>query len=314
MDTAQWPQGIGLMKPMEELVGAASNNNNNNSNNNNNITGSTNNNNNTRATSQVVERRTRPQKEQALNCPRCNSTNTKFCYYNNYSLTQPRYFCKTCRRYWTEGGSLRNVPVGGGSRKTKRSSCTSNTTTIATTATTSTASMSAAASTTTSSIRGQDLNLAFPNPRNMADFRELPNMDSSSNSANQSTSLSAMDLLRSGMSVRGLSPFIPMPMSMPDAGSVIYPSGFGLHDFKPPSLSFPLDGGMQAAVQENAGRLLFPFEDLRQVTSNNAVHDFEQNRGAQGASDPQVVLAWNDGWWWWWWYWWRRWILVKTDE
>lgn len=61
-----------------------------------------------------------------LNCPRCNSSNTKFCYYNNYSLTQPRYFCKTCRRYWTEGGSLRNVPVGGGSRRNKKSSSTSS--------------------------------------------------------------------------------------------------------------------------------------------------------------------------------------------
>ncbi|KAF5747761.1 hypothetical protein HS088_TW05G00488 [Tripterygium wilfordii] len=54
------------------------------------------------------------------NCPRCCSSNTKFCYYNNYSLTQPRYFCKDCRRYWTKGGSLRNVPVGGGCRKNRR--------------------------------------------------------------------------------------------------------------------------------------------------------------------------------------------------
>ncbi|CAN6546398.1 unnamed protein product [Malus baccata var. baccata] len=46
--------------------------------------------------------------------------NTKFCYYNNYSLSQPRYFCKACRRYWTQGGTLRNVPVGGGCRKGKR--------------------------------------------------------------------------------------------------------------------------------------------------------------------------------------------------
>ncbi|KAJ3680809.1 hypothetical protein LUZ60_015298 [Juncus effusus] len=56
-----------------------------------------------------------------LPCPRCESTNTKFCYYNNYSLTQPRHFCKTCRRYWTRGGALRNVPVGGGLRRNKRS-------------------------------------------------------------------------------------------------------------------------------------------------------------------------------------------------
>ncbi|CAO2189631.1 unnamed protein product [Urochloa humidicola] len=28
-------------------------------------------------------------------CPRCESTDTKFCYYNT---SQPRHFCKTCRR------------------------------------------------------------------------------------------------------------------------------------------------------------------------------------------------------------------------
>ncbi|KAJ9179302.1 hypothetical protein P3X46_011110 [Hevea brasiliensis] len=63
-----------------------------------------------------------PEQEQ-LKCPRCDSNNTKFCYYNNYNLSQPRHFCKNCRRYWTKGGALRNIPVGGGSRKsTKRSS------------------------------------------------------------------------------------------------------------------------------------------------------------------------------------------------
>lgn len=61
-----------------------------------------------------------PADHQALKCPRCDSPNTKFCYYNNYSLTQPRHFCKTCRRYWTKGGALRNVPVGGGCRKNKK--------------------------------------------------------------------------------------------------------------------------------------------------------------------------------------------------
>ncbi|MED6205916.1 hypothetical protein PIB30_022202 [Stylosanthes scabra] len=62
-----------------------------------------------------------PMPEAALRCPRCESTNTKFCYFNNYSLSQPRHFCKTCRRYWTRGGALRNVPVGGGCRRNKRS-------------------------------------------------------------------------------------------------------------------------------------------------------------------------------------------------
>ncbi|KAH7656851.1 Zinc beta-ribbon-containing protein [Dioscorea alata] len=66
------------------------------------------------------------QPEQALKCPRCESTNTKFCYYNNYSLSQPRYLCKGCKRYWTHGGSLRNVPVGGGCRKNRKSSSSSS--------------------------------------------------------------------------------------------------------------------------------------------------------------------------------------------
>ncbi|KAJ1381871.1 Zinc finger, Dof-type [Sesbania bispinosa] len=58
--------------------------------------------------------------QEGLKCPRCESSNTKFCYYNNYSLSQPRHFCKACKRYWTRGGTLRNVPVGGGCRKNKR--------------------------------------------------------------------------------------------------------------------------------------------------------------------------------------------------
>nr|XP_027089698.1 dof zinc finger protein DOF3.5-like [Coffea arabica] len=69
----------------------------------------------------VMGRRWKSSTESAPNCPRCASANTKFCYYNNYSMSQPRYFCKGCRRYWTKGGSLRNVPVGGGCRKTRRS-------------------------------------------------------------------------------------------------------------------------------------------------------------------------------------------------
>ncbi|EPS72536.1 hypothetical protein M569_02223 [Genlisea aurea] len=61
----------------------------------------------------------RPPPPPPRDCPRCNSPNTKFCYYNNQSFSQPRYFCKSCRRFWTQGGTLRNVPVGGGSRKIK---------------------------------------------------------------------------------------------------------------------------------------------------------------------------------------------------
>lgn len=74
------------------------------------------------ATSPTSEK---PNQNQNLRCPRCDSSNTKFCYYNNYNLTQPRHFCKTCRRYWTKGGALRNVPIGGGCRKSKNVTITS---------------------------------------------------------------------------------------------------------------------------------------------------------------------------------------------
>ncbi|CAH8319185.1 unnamed protein product [Eruca vesicaria subsp. sativa] len=57
--------------------------------------------------------------DKILPCPRCNSMETKFCYYNNYNVNQPRHFCKKCQRYWTAGGTMRNVPVGAGRRKNK---------------------------------------------------------------------------------------------------------------------------------------------------------------------------------------------------
>ncbi|XP_072960738.1 cyclic dof factor 2-like isoform X1 [Typha angustifolia] len=59
--------------------------------------------------------------DKVLPCPRCNSMDTKFCYYNNYNVNQPRHFCKNCQRYWTAGGTMRNVPVGAGRRKNKHS-------------------------------------------------------------------------------------------------------------------------------------------------------------------------------------------------
>lgn len=104
MDTAKWPQEF-IVKPMNETCLKQPN---------------------PAAAAPVEEKKARPEKDHALNCPRCNSLNTKFCYYNNYSLTQPRYFCKDCKRYWTQGGSLRNIPIGGGLRKNKRPSSSSS--------------------------------------------------------------------------------------------------------------------------------------------------------------------------------------------
>ncbi|XP_058772474.1 cyclic dof factor 1-like [Vicia villosa] len=52
-------------------------------------------------------------------CPRCNSKDTKFRYYNNFKAKQPRHFCKNCQRYWTSGGTARKMLVGAGRRKNK---------------------------------------------------------------------------------------------------------------------------------------------------------------------------------------------------
>ncbi|KAF5451366.1 hypothetical protein F2P56_026479 [Juglans regia] len=78
-----------------------------------------------------------PPEQEQLPCPRCDSTNTKFCYYNNYNFSQPRHFCKSCRRYWTHGGTLRDIPVGGGSRKNAKRSRTATATTMASSTATS---------------------------------------------------------------------------------------------------------------------------------------------------------------------------------
>ena len=61
-----------------------------------------------------------PPPENPVVCPRCTSKDTKFCYYNNHNIKQPRFYCKGCQRYWTEGGVLRNVPVGAGRRKSSK--------------------------------------------------------------------------------------------------------------------------------------------------------------------------------------------------
>lgn len=64
--------------------------------------------------------------DKILPCPRCSSMDTKFCYFNNYNINQPRHFCKKCQRYWTAGGAMRNVPVGAGRRKNKNVLAASN--------------------------------------------------------------------------------------------------------------------------------------------------------------------------------------------
>ncbi|XP_047330888.1 cyclic dof factor 1-like [Impatiens glandulifera] len=68
---------------------------------------------------QPSDQKTLKKPDKIIPCPRCNSMDTKFCYHNNYNVNQPRHFCKSCQRYWTSGGTMRNVPVGAGRRKNK---------------------------------------------------------------------------------------------------------------------------------------------------------------------------------------------------
>lgn len=38
-----------------------------------------------------------PRPTEHVNCPRCGGGDTKFCYFNNYNASQPRYYCKVRR-------------------------------------------------------------------------------------------------------------------------------------------------------------------------------------------------------------------------
>lgn len=251
--------------------------------------------------SSSVERKARPQKEQALNCPRCNSTNTKFCYYNNYSLSQPRYFCKTCRRYWTEGGSLRNIPVGGGSRKNKRPSSNSPSNLNPPKKLPDLVQQNPNSNNNTP----QDLNLGiYSTAPHHHPFMHLPSFDHTNPKDLQlNTSSSALELLTgmTGSAVRGLSSFIPMHQAMSGDPSVYNNSGsssggFHLPEFKS-SLNFSLDGfgsnyGSFQGVEGSSGKqLLFPFEDLRQVSSgnnNNHNHNDDDNQANDGEQQINV--------------------------
>ncbi|XP_059304539.1 dof zinc finger protein DOF4.6-like isoform X2 [Lycium ferocissimum] len=241
MDTSQWPQGIGVVKGVEP--------------------------------SKVVpdQRKPRPQKEQAINCPRCNSTNTKFCYYNNYSLSQPRYFCKTCRRYWTEGGSLRNVPVGGGSRKNKRSNNNNN-------------NSSSSNSSSTSSSSSKKLLSDLANPKIINDPHDL-NLTYNPIPTTTTTTTAASNF-------SNFSEFMALPLMNPNSTSSFMPNNLyssstglpNLHDLKPSSLNFSLDGfengygGADHQETAHGAKLFFPMDDLK-INVSTANDQFEENRG-----------------------------------
>ncbi|XP_010533558.1 PREDICTED: dof zinc finger protein DOF1.8-like [Tarenaya hassleriana] len=281
MNTAQWPHEI-VVKPIDEIVTNTCLKP-------------------TQPTQTAAERQTRPQKDQALNCPRCNSTNTKFCYYNNYSLTQPRYFCKTCRRYWTEGGSLRSIPVGGGSRKNKRSFSSSSNSSSSSSPSSPRKHLSVSTTQTTgtnpkitnaqedkglnlafsqgigNAHEAQDLNLAFSQGfvdghDSGSEFLQMPIMKNPPISSSSGLS-----------SASSCSTFMALPTAHDPSVYTAAVSGFGLNyppmqEFMRPALGFSLDpddplnreDGSNAT--NTSGRLLFPFENLKLPVSSSSTN------------------------------------------
>ncbi|XP_021773394.1 cyclic dof factor 1-like [Chenopodium quinoa] len=60
--------------------------------------------------------------DKPVSCPRCNSMETKFCYFNNSNINKSRHFCWSCQRYWTIGGAIKNLPIRSGQCKSKHAS------------------------------------------------------------------------------------------------------------------------------------------------------------------------------------------------
>ncbi|KAM3247665.1 dof zinc finger protein DOF4.6 isoform X1 [Capsicum annuum] len=202
------------------------------------------------------QRKPRPQKEQAINCP---------------------------RRYWTEGGSLRNVPVGGGSRKNKRSNNNSNNNNN------SSSSNSSSTSSSLSSSKKLLSDLANPNDLNLT--------------YNPISATAAVATTSTAGNFSNFSEFMALPLIHPANSTSsfmpnnLYTSSTGLpnlHDLKSSSLNFSLDGfengygSLQGGDQE--AKLFFPMDDLK-INVSTANDQFEENR-EQAAAD-QSNGFWN---------------------
>ncbi|GJX33515.1 DOF zinc finger protein DOF4.6-like protein isoform X1 [Tanacetum coccineum] len=235
MDAAQWSEGLGAVKSMEE------------------------------------KKTIRPQKPQAINCP---------------------------RRYWTNGGSLRNVPVGGGSRRNKRSSSSVSSSSSSAanisqnqhqmmmgppppSLITQNPSKTIIQGQGQSQAQGQDLNLGYTNPATSLQFGNLP------------YNLNNTTLLKSGFG----DPRQVMMSSLPN--TMIMNSHAGLN-FSLDGLQnngaydHHLQGGASGGVTNHqstmstitttdgtngSARILFPFQDLKAISTANSELDAARVQG-----------------------------------
>ncbi|KAF8107148.1 hypothetical protein N665_0126s0066 [Sinapis alba] len=220
----------------------------------------------------------RPQEPR--NCPRCNSSNTKFCYYNNYSLAQPRYLCKSCRRYWTEGGSLRNVPVGGGSRKNKKLPLQQP---------------SSSSSSPTKNL--PDLNPPFV-------FTSTSNSSKSTHQNNNDLSLSFSSPTMRDKGAQGHYGHFT-EQAMPGGQNCLFTAPTGMiqfrqdydHDHNKTDIRFSLDRNME----ENSGgrsKLMFPYGDGDEHHHEHERHDDGNKKRESGSSNELwsgIILGGNSG-------------------
>ncbi|KAK1382355.1 DOF domain class transcription factor [Heracleum sosnowskyi] len=256
MDTAQWPQEI-VVKPIEEII---------------------------------VTNTTPPQK------PCITSSSSESCKKANPQKEVQQQIINCPRRYWTEGGSLRNIPVGGGSRKNNKRSLNSSPSQSNSSASSKKIVIPSAdqdhghlvavpVSNTCPNPNKisnaydhhQDLNLGYSHES--SDFKALsqliqvPNFDnigstmanaySASSPTNSTTThhLSAMELLTGIQSTRGLgNSFMPMLSNMSSDNNIPTSNTF---------LGFPLNSDQYHQFMKPVSGLGFSLDNELEIGNNN---------------------------------------------
>ena len=239
------------------------------------------------------------QQQPPLKCPRCDSSNTKFCYYNNYSLSQPRHFCKACKRYWTRGGTLRKVPVGGGCRKNKRVKKT-----MMTPATESSNSPSLSAPVTTAGTNtnpslaridrvsplvygvhsnnasSSDLNLSFQRFNSVVDSAPVYDYNLQQNLLGFSSAGLMASHISSSKSF--LSNYVPSPLYASSTSSTVSPSLIT-------TSCFNLEPEKSIGAQNNFFGITPNYPDMQMQANNNKY-------GIEGSTDPNSLFSVGASW------------------
>ncbi|TMW94919.1 hypothetical protein EJD97_009620 [Solanum chilense] len=178
---------------------------------------------------------------------------------------------KNCpRRYWTDGGSLRNIPIGGVSRKSKKSSSIN------------------IMKNNIISPKVQDINIINNNNNNNKGVDQDLNLDFSSD----------FKIISELIQVQNNNSFMPIMPNISDPNSIyLFSSNLDHGLIGSSSIS---DGGYECnnIIQDlqvctsttTSGGILFPFEDLKQVSNTS-----EQSRDGESSTNGywDVILGGN---------------------